>query len=71
MISAQEILDSQAWHDARVELEKDLLEQFQSCPPDHTIGLQGVALRFWALREVVAELERKLQKSVERQTLNR
>lgn len=69
MITAADVLDSKLWADVKLELEKDLVDQFQNIPPDHADGLKGVALRFWALREVCAELERRLRIRAERQTV--
>ena len=66
MISAQDIFGSKAWQETVATLEAELWDQFQQVPPDHAAGLTGISHKFWALREVCAELERVANSGAER-----
>jgi|PlaIllAssembly_1097288.scaffolds.fasta_scaffold04635_2 hypothetical protein len=71
MISARDILDSDVWGKVNDELQNECWDKFQSTQPERIDELKALALRLWALREVRSELERRLTKAAERQSLNR
>jgi hypothetical protein len=66
VITAQDIVESKVWQETVSTLEAELWEQFQQVPPDHAAGLTGISHKFWALREVCAELERVARSGAER-----
>lgn len=55
---AKAILDNPIWQQSWDALERELWGAFQDMPPDHVAGLQGIAMRRWALAMIRAELER-------------
>lgn len=60
MITAEQILDSREFQKAFQEIDADLIGRLRSASPQNLPLLQEIAMKLWALDEVRAEFQRRM-----------
>jgi hypothetical protein len=65
MITAEDILTSKVFEASVDNIKLDLWEEFERLAPTDKEQLQVIALKNWALREFIGELERRMTSGAE------